>query len=43
MAKAGIVLLSLVAVLALSSCNTMQGLGKDLKQGGEAIERAAKK
>ncbi len=33
-----------IAILAtLGGCNTMQGLGKDVKQGGEAIERAAKK
>jgi predicted small secreted protein len=36
-------LLSLLAALLLAGCNTMQGLGKDLKQGGEALERAAKK
>ncbi len=34
---------SLFASLALSACNTVEGVGKDLKQGGEAIERAAKK
>jgi predicted small secreted protein len=43
MRKVNIVLLSLVAALVLSGCNTVQGVGKDLKQGGEAIERAAKK
>jgi predicted small secreted protein len=26
----------------LAGCNTMTGLGKDIKQGGEAIEKAAK-
>ncbi len=34
-------LLSLL-VLNLSACNTLSGIGKDLKKGGEAIERAAK-
>ena len=38
-----IVLLALVAALSLSGCNTVEGVGKDLKQGGEAIERAVKK
>jgi predicted small secreted protein len=38
-----IILVSLALALALSACNTVQGVGKDLKQGGEAIERAAKK
>lgn len=36
-----------IAALALASlsagCNTLQGVGKDLKQGGEAIEKAATK
>ncbi len=41
--KTGMILLSLVAALALSACNTVEGVGKDLKQGGQAIERAAKK
>lgn len=37
-------LVSLLSVLALnlSACNTLNGIGKDLKKGGEAIERAAK-
>ena len=44
MRKINIVLLSLVAAsFVLSGCNTVQGVGKDLKQGGEAIERAVKK
>jgi entericidin B len=32
----------LAAALALAGCNTMQGVGKDVKKGGEAIEKAAK-
>ena len=28
--------------LVLAGCNTMEGLGKDVKKGGEAIEKAAK-
>lgn len=43
MHKASIILLSLLAAYVLSACNTLQGVGKDLKQGGESIERAAKK
>ena len=44
MRKINIVLLSLLAAsFVLNGCNTVQGVGKDLKQGGEAIERAAKK
>ena len=37
-------LLSVLSLLLLnlSACNTLSGIGKDLKKGGEAIERAAK-
>lgn len=31
-----------VLMLVLSACNTVQGIGKDVKKGGEAIERSAK-
>ena len=30
-----------IAVL-LTGCNTVEGIGKDLKKGGEAIEKSAK-
>ena len=34
---------SLIALaICLSACNTVQGIGKDIKKGGEAIEKAAK-
>ncbi len=32
-----------MAVLFLTGCNTMEGLGKDIKQGGEQLEKAATK
>lgn len=32
-----------VAVLALAGCNTIQGVGKDVKKAGEAVENAAKR
>lgn len=32
-----------VATLMLSACNTIEGVGKDIKKGGEAIEKAAEK
>ncbi|MEI7455975.1 MAG: entericidin A/B family lipoprotein [Nitrosomonadales bacterium] len=32
----------LLAVVALTACNTIEGIGKDLKKGGEKIEKAAK-
>ena len=38
-----ITLLSVVAVLALSACNTVKGMGQDLQKAGSSIENAAKK
>ena len=35
-------LIALLALMTLAGCNTIEGLGKDVKKGGEAIERAAK-
>jgi predicted small secreted protein len=31
-----------VLILVLSACNTVQGIGKDIKKGGEVIEKTAK-
>ena len=36
------VLVAIALTLALSACNTVSGIGKDLKKGGEAIEKSAK-
>ena len=34
---------ALIACLfAVAACNTVEGVGKDIKKGGEAIEKAAK-
>ena len=33
----------MVIVFALSACNTIHGVGKDIEKGGQAIERAATK
>ena len=32
---------ALLLVLSVTGCNTMRGVGKDIKKGGEAIEKAA--
>ena len=32
-----------LAVALLAGCNTMEGAGKDIKKGGEAIENSANK
>ena len=37
------ILCIIAAMLALSACNTIEGMGKDVKKGGEAIEKAADK
>ena len=35
-------ILLILCILPLVACNTIQGVGKDVKKGGEAIEKAAK-
>ncbi|WP_291994488.1 entericidin A/B family lipoprotein [Candidatus Accumulibacter sp. ACC003] len=32
----------LVVSTSLAACNTMQGVGKDVAKGGQAIEKAAR-
>lgn len=34
--------IAFIAAFGLSACNTMQGLGKDVQSGGEALEKQAK-
>ena len=36
-------ILLLAALLSLSACNTIKGVGQDIKKAGETIEGAAKK
>ncbi len=36
-------LLTLISMLGISGCSTMEGVGKDIQKGGEAIEDTAKK
>ncbi len=31
-----------VIAAALTACNTVQGLGKDIEKGGEAIQKSTK-
>jgi entericidin B len=33
--------LAVFSLLALAGCNTIEGIGKDIKAGGAAIERTA--
>ena len=37
------VLMALLMMMVFSACNTVQGIGKDIKKGGEVIEKAANK
>ncbi|MFZ3086770.1 MAG: entericidin A/B family lipoprotein [Methylotenera sp.] len=32
----------MMIVASLSACNTVDGIGKDLQKGGEAIQKSAK-
>jgi predicted small secreted protein len=41
LAKAAQVLLLTAFAAGVAGCNTVQGIGKDLKDGGKAIEKAA--
>ncbi|MDD2832433.1 MAG: entericidin A/B family lipoprotein [Methylotenera sp.] len=36
------VFLFLMVVASLSACNTVQGIGKDIEKGGEAIQKSTK-
>jgi predicted small secreted protein len=36
-------LLSMCCVLALTGCNTVQGVGQDVQKAGQVLEDAAKK
>ena len=31
-----------LTIIALSACNTVRGVGKDIQKGGEAIEKSTK-
>ncbi|MCK6406409.1 MAG: entericidin A/B family lipoprotein [Rhodocyclaceae bacterium] len=41
MKKLTAIILALVAFASVA-CNTVQGIGKDIEKGGEAIQRSAK-
>ena len=43
MKRISLVVLCLFGVFQLAACNTVAGVGKDLKQGGEEIEKASGK
>ncbi|PTQ84069.1 Predicted small secreted protein [Nitrosomonas ureae] len=39
--KALILMITLITITLLSACNTLSGIGKDVKKGGQAIEKSA--
>jgi len=41
--KQGLLLLLLILPLGIAGCNTVEGLGKDIQKGGQAIERIGQK
>lgn len=43
MKKYALAVLAITSAVLLSACNTVQGLGRDIEKGGQAIERAANK
>ena len=40
-ARRALIALTAAAVAALAACNTVEGVGKDVKAGGKALENAA--
>jgi predicted small secreted protein len=42
MKPARLILIALLAAFALSGCNTIAGVGKDVKKVGEVVEETAK-
>ncbi len=36
-------LLGIISMAMLFGCNTIEGIGRDVKKGGEVIEKAAEK
>jgi predicted small secreted protein len=36
------ILIAIAFACLLAGCNTVEGVGKDIKKGGEAIEKAGK-
>ena len=42
MKKIAALVFAMISIAMFSACNTMQGVGRDIEKGGQAIERAAK-
>ena len=42
MKKCFFALLTAVTLISASGCNTVQGIGKDIEKGGEAIQKSTR-
>jgi len=42
MKKAVLLTLALFSLFSSTACNTVQGIGRDIERGGEAIQKATK-
>jgi entericidin B len=42
MKKLACILIAVASLISLSACNTVQGIGKDIERGGEAIQKATR-
>jgi entericidin B len=42
MHRLAISIMAVLLVAGLAACNTIQGLGKDIEKGGEAIQKSVK-
>ena len=42
MKKVILAMTMVVSLLSLTACNTVAGVGKDVSEGGQALQRAAK-
>jgi len=42
MNKLALIALAIAVAVSLTACNTVQGIGKDIEKGGQAIGKAAR-
>jgi predicted small secreted protein len=43
MKRCVLIIVALLFTAVTAGCNTMQGLGQDIQQGGQSLEKAARK
>jgi entericidin B len=42
MNRLALIVIAIAMVASLTACNTVQGIGKDIEKGGQAIGKAAR-